>query len=177
MNDLQAYYENTYLSAVKKADAALLLKVKEAISEMTFQTAVLSYEPDAATAIYKGGQFTVEALSIRNGHMVVRLKGYCGTVKETVPIKNVTFDSIPVLIRNVIAATRFPENLRRKAETFYEKPVSLFGQTLRITGYIRRENCHRHDFYVFRLNNGDPIALTASQIKQAAKQVQQSETV
>lgn len=171
--DLEQYYQDVYLRNLNLAEKALLLKVKDAVSAMTWQTAVLSYDPDTAKAVYKGQDYTVEALSIRNGHMVVHLKGlYQRSDGKTVPVKNVKFDSLPVFVRNVIAATRFPEGLRKKAETFYGKPVELFGQTLRIMGYVKRENGVRCDLYVFRLDNGDPVALTASDIRKAARQTE-----
>lgn len=171
--DLEQYYQDVYLRSLKQAEKALLQKVKEAVSAMTWQTAVLSYDPDAATAEYKGERYSVEALSIRNGHMVVHLKGlYQRNDGKTVPVKDVKFDSLSVLVRNVIAATRFPEGLRKKAETFYGKPVELFDQTLRIMGYVKRENGVRCDHYVFRLDNGDPVALTASEIRKAARQTE-----
>lgn len=170
---LEQYYQDVYLRNLNLAEKALLLKVKEAVSAMTSQTAVLSYDPDTAKAVYKGQDYTVEALSIRNGHMLVHINPVNRKNNEkAVPVKDVKFSNLPVLVRNVIAATRFPECLRKKAETFYGRPIELFGQTLRIMGYVKRENGVRRDHYVFRLDNGDPIALTASEIRKAARQTE-----
>ena len=171
-NNLEQYYQDVYLRMLKHAEEALLLKIKEAVSAMSSQTAILiAKTSELAKAVYKGEEYMVEALSIRNGHMIVHIREICPERKtKAVPVKYVEFINIPKLVKNVIASTCFPDNLRMMAETFYGKPVEMFGQTLRIMEYLRRENGIRRDHYIFRLDNGEPIALTSHEIMKAAEQ-------
>lgn len=161
---LSEYFCDTYLKKVKEVNDTLLQKIKETIISETNGFTFFEHNKSTVRCLWNGVAYKVQGLYIRNGHMRVMLK-------ETLsaPLRQVAFSSMEALVKDVIAATRFPDHLRKEAELFYGKPVEIFGKTICIVRYLYRQNNVRRDYYVFEKNDGEPVAISASEIKRLAE--------